>query len=192
MCIFLVVSFATIALQTLFFETHRDVTPVYYYFEISCMIYLFVDYALRFICCPSRREFFRDLINVTDGLAVYSSIVKIVTEDWLQFGQVYESWIDVINMLQLLRFLRLLRPMSKVGGFRLMYYTLKSSFHELLLVITLLGFLTLVFSLLLYYLGDRDSIKSIPDAMWFSLTTMTTVGYGDIVPSKVSITPACR
>ena len=192
MCIFLVVSFATMAIETHVFKNHDEVTPIYHYLDFSCITYLYTDYALRFICCPSIRLFFHDFINVTDGLAVFSSGAKIITEDLLHLDRDYKAWIEPIDMLQLLRVMRLLRPMSKVGGFRLMYYTLKSSFHELLLVITLLGFLTLVFSLLLYYLGDRDSIKSIPDAMWFSLTTMTTVGYGDIVPSQVSITPACR
>jgi hypothetical protein len=75
--------------------------------------------------------------------------------------------------------------MSKLTGFRLMWYTLKCSFYELMLVLMLLMFLVVVFSSLLYYLGDRTNIKTIPEAMWFTVITITTVGYGDVTPGGV-------
>lgn len=39
-----------------------------------------------------------------------------------------------------------------------------------------------VFSTLIYMAESRDNIHSLPEAMWFSIITMSTVGYGEIVP----------
>ena len=197
MCIFILVSFACIAAESVFKFDDGDEDPkgkneraikLVFYVEWACSAYLYADYLLRFICCPSIKTFFKDLINITDGLAVLTSVAKIVTEREASLQNSHKRLLDIIDMLQLLRILRLLRPMSKLTGFRLMYFTLRCSFRELVLVIMLLMFLTIVFSSLLFHLGNDESFKSIFDAMWFSVTTMTTVGYGDIVPTTVRVT----
>ena len=197
MCIFILVSFACIAAESVFKFDDGDGDPkgkneraikLVFYVEWACSAYLYADYLLRFICCPSIKTFFKDLINITDGLAVLTSVAKIVTEREASLQNSHKRLLDIIDMLQLLRILRLLRPMSKLTGFRLMYFTLRCSFRELVLVIMLLMFLTIVFSSLLFHLGNDESFKSIFDAMWFSVTTMTTVGYGDIVPTTVRVT----
>lgn len=39
------------------------------------------------------------------------------------------------------------------------------------------------FSTLIYMVEPRDNIQSIPDALWFTIITMTTVGYGEVTPT---------
>ncbi|KAK7093674.1 potassium voltage-gated channel protein Shaw-like [Littorina saxatilis] len=189
MCVFIVTSFFTIAAGTMeMFHKHEHKHQAVHNMHMisyTCNAYLYLDYLLRFLFCPSLRSFFMDLINVTDGLAVLSSIAKTIVEEMiLVTDHTNKFYLEAIDILQLLRILRLVRPMSKVTGFRLIYFTLKCSFQELLLVFMLLGFLTIFFSTTLYYVDDGVCIESIPHGMWFALTTMTTVGYGDIVPKK--------
>ena len=185
LCIFILTSFFAIAAET----TKNDSTnkDALFIVQLTCAGGLYLDFVFRIVSCPSFTYFFRDPINLTDGIAVLSNIGKSVVEGPLVSATDGYTLLIFINILQLLRILRLLRPMSKVTGFRLIYFTLKCSFRELLLVLMLLMFLMIVFSSLLYYVGDREDIKSIPHGMWFSLITMTTVGYGDIAPKSVSV-----
>ena len=45
---------------------------------------------------------------------------------------------------------------------------------------------TLIFSTLIYFseMGQEDDFHNIPIGFWWSIVTMTTVGYGDKIPKS--------
>ena len=64
--------------------------------------------------------------------------------------------------------------------------TLRASLRELVMLMFFLCLGVLAFSASLWYAEDgEDTFSSIPDAFWFSLVTMTTIGYGDVTPKTV-------
>jgi voltage-gated potassium channel len=93
-------------------------------------------------------------------------------------------------MLRLLRLARILR-LAKLGrlsrAWRLMSEAIRSRRYELLLTLFAAVFVMLVSATLLYLVegpAQPEKFGSIPRALWWSVVTLTTIGYGDVYPES--------
>lgn len=91
-------------------------------------------------------------------------------------------------VLRLVRLLRILR-IAKLGRFSnawtLAAAAIASRRYELLLALYAAGIVMVVSSTLLYLVegpGQPENFGSIPRAFWWSVVTLTTIGYGDVFP----------
>jgi len=92
--------------------------------------------------------------------------------------------------LRLLRLVRILR-LAKLGRFSrawsLMSEAIRSRRYELLLTLFAALFVMLVSATLLYFVEgplQPEKFGSIPRALWWSVVTLTTIGYGDVYPES--------
>lgn len=91
----------------------------------------------------------------------------------------------LLRLFRLSRILMLARLGRFSTAFGAIVYAVKSRRYELAMSLAIAGMLLLVSSSLLYIIegpGQPDDFGSIPRAMWWSIATLTTVGYGDAYP----------
>jgi voltage-gated potassium channel len=109
--------------------------------------------------------------------------------DFLAFAPTYLSLImpaadlRVLRMFRLLRFLKLVRySPAMVTLWRALYEERRALVGAVILMIG-----TAVFSGTIMHLIESEAqpkqFGTIPDAMWWALATLTTIGYGDAVPA---------
>lgn len=151
-----------------------------------------IEYLLRFWVCVDK-EHYRDLPipNWKKRLRYLRSPLAII--DLLAILPTY-LMLFVNFDLRFLRVFRLLRVLKLTRYSRAMQLLLQSIREEkgpLLAAFFIMGVALITASCGIYLIEhdeQPDKFGSIPDAMWWAMATLTTVGYGDVVP----VTPLGR
>jgi voltage-gated potassium channel len=90
-----------------------------------------------------------------------------------------------LRIIRLFRFFRLFRLTAYTKSAQMIFNVFKSRFNELMLSFIMVLFLIIISSCLLYF-AEHDaqpkSFSSIPATIWWAVVTLTTAGYGDMIP----------
>ena len=172
----------------------HDFAPGFFlWFEMVSFVIFAIEYALRVWSCTSepryahpvrgRLHFMAQPIMVADAVAL------------LSFFFIVAAPLDGGLNLVVFRVLRLVGRLARLGryspGLRALGLAIASRKNEVLAVVSVVGALLVLASSLMFYVehaAQPDKFSSIPASMWWSIITVTTVGYGDVAP----VTPVGR
>ena len=149
--------------------------------EIVIIAWFTLEYVLRFLMAPSKCTFVRSFLNLVDLMAILPYYVIVAMGD--EASKKNTSLPAFFRILRLIRVLRIFKLSRHYRGLKVLGLTLKASVRELLLLAFFLGMGVIIFSSAVYY-AESAHFSSIPEAFWWSVVTMTTVGYGDKTPTS--------
>ena len=159
--------------------------------ESICICWFTVEYLLRLAGAPRKIQFLLDGMNIVDLLAILPFYVSIFFT--LPHGEVVtheaddgSGFDDVLQIFRIFKLARILKLARHSTGLQSIAFTLKNSYKELGLLVLFISIAGLLFSSLCYFIEreEKDTeYTSIPNAFYWVVITMTTVGYGDIHPT---------
>jgi voltage-gated potassium channel len=161
----------------------------YYNFEIFSVIVFTFEYVSRVWSAPAKRDFENGETALKARLRYVFSFYGIIDLVAILpfYIQAFFPGLDlrVLRALRLLRILKLNHYNSALDDLFGAILEEKKSFMTTLYIFSVAFVLS---SSLIYYAEHKvqpEAFRSIPDAMYWSIITLTTVGYGDVSPITV-------
>jgi voltage-gated potassium channel len=139
------------------------------YLDSVILLVFVLEYLLRFWCAENRYRYLVSLYSLIDLIAILPVFIG-----WIDI-----SFIRIFRWFRILRLLRFLEPQNLPG-----HLTTEDSVILSRILFTLFAII-FVYSGLIYQVehpGNPEVFRTFLDAAYFSVVTMTTVGFGDVTP----------
>ncbi len=134
-----------------------------------------VEYVLRLACVRHPWRYATSFFGIVDLLAVLPTYLVFFVPE-------VNSLIN-LRLLRLLRVFRLLKLSEYVSELAFLGASLRSSGRKIAVFLAFVLITVAVLGTVMYVVeGPENGFTSIPVAMYWGITTMTTVGFGDITP----------
>lgn len=134
-----------------------------------------VEYLLRLICVRRPWRYARSFFGIVDFLAVLPT--------WLAFFFPGAHALIDVRLLRLLRVFRILKITAYMTEYRNLGAALWASRRKIAVFIGgVLMIVTMMGTLMYLVEGPDNGFTSIPVSIYWGITTLTTVGFGDITP----------
>ncbi|SBT13376.1 ion transporter [Vibrio celticus] len=145
------------------------------YIEYTFTALFTVEYLLRLYCSPKPKSYATSFYGVVDLLAILPTYLAIIFPG--------ASFMGVVRLLRVMRIFRILKLVRYLQDSNILLRSLLMARRKILIFFSTVGILVVIFGALIFVIeGPDNGFTSIPHSIYWAIVTITTVGYGDMVP----------
>jgi len=145
------------------------------YIEYTFTALFTIEYLLRLYCSPKPKSYATSFYGIVDLLAILPTYLAIFFPG--------ASFMGVVRLLRVMRIFRILKLVRYLQDSNILLRSLLMARRKILIFFSTVGILVVIFGALIFVIeGPENGFTSIPHSIYWAIVTITTVGYGDMVP----------
>jgi voltage-gated potassium channel len=134
-----------------------------------------VEYVLRLFCVGKPLKYAFSFYGIVDFLSIFPTYFSILYPG--------SQYLLVIRILRVLRVFRVLKVVQYLTEARMLKEALIASRRKIFVFIFVVFTVVIIVGSMMYLIeGEENGFTSIPRSIYWSIVTLTTVGYGDLSP----------
>lgn len=158
------------------------------YFDLISVILFSIEYILRVWSCTHEKRYKHWLWGRLKYMITWGAIIDLLAILPFYMHRIFTIDLRVLRILRLLRLLRIFQLTGYMKSAKVISNVFRNHVQDLLLSFVLASGLIIISSCIIYFAehpSQPEVFNSIPDTLWFSVVTLTTIGYGDMIPVTV-------
>lgn len=163
------ISFSIETLPNLAPETYALLSAI----EVFVVVVFTIEYLLRIILSEKKLGYIFSFYGIIDLLSILPFYLT---------ATVSLQALKMLRLLRLLRILKLVRYNAALARISKAVYLVKEELTLFSIVTVMLLYLSAMGIYHFEHAAQPENFRSIFDSLWWSVVTLTTVGYGDIYP----------
>ncbi len=173
--ILLILASVTVVLLDSIPEYHTNYGALFLQIEWGFTIIFTIEYLTRLWCSPNRKRYALSAFGLVDLLAILPTYLAMLFPG--------ANTLLMIRLIRILRIFRVLRLLQFLSEANVLARALRNSRRKIFVFFSLMLVLMTVFGSLMYVIeGPVHGFGTIPESIYWAIVTITTVGYGDVVP----------
>lgn len=156
-------------------EVHRDYAGLLAGIEWAFTGIFLIEYLTRLHCSPKPLRYAFSFYGLVDLLAIVPGVIALYYSD--------AQYLLIVRVIRILRIFRVLKLSPYLKQAHYLLAALQGSKQKIIVFLVSVSTLVTVFGTLMYVIeGPEHGFTSIPTGIYWAIVTLTTVGFGDIVP----------
>lgn len=158
-------------------ELHNQHGAQFKMLEWSFTLIFTAEYILRLLCVRHPLRYATSFFGIVDFLSILPTYLALI------FPELH-ALIDV-RLLRLLRIFRILGLSAYSHEYYSLLYAIRASARKITIFISFVLIVAVIMGTVMYLVENdiNDKFPNIPTSIYWAITTMTTVGYGDVTPA---------
>jgi voltage-gated potassium channel len=137
-----------------------------------------IEYIARIVASAKPLKYMSSFLGVIDFLSIAPTYLSLIFAG--------AQTLIIIRAIRLLRVYRILKLVRHVTEANILIKALKAGRFKITVFLSTVLSIVLIMGTLMYLVeGEKGGFTSIPKSIYWAVITLTTVGYGDIVPQTV-------